>query len=801
MANVNGTDGQFNVQQTRNQQKIQQTKDKIDKVKTTILQLVPNDAATRSKINRIAQELHDYADSHNGAIGQEGFTKLLKQITPENVVGVIMKYNDLYNSSTSMFTDNESLVETIIDETSSSYDDIREALIGDGKGKHKVKGVFTVLLDRAKALGMDDATVNSYRTQFTKALNKELGGTAFLRSSAKMDEIINTVIQSIQNLIDEANKAAKAQTTVKPVPAKAHETRATNIVVTRFNKANTDFNRQMKTDGWAEDVADAMGRIWGNNYADAVRADLKVARKDVEKLKAALAKGDEAFRTEFFNIFGITYNPTNITAYQNAESAYIAASKAKANQDNFNTAFELLLNGKALAAETTSSTTTSIKGDVYTSQRVVKKEEVYAREFNKVAELFDSAVKSDKTGQYAALGVTDGKSYLEKAIEAAGAKGKSIDEKYKVLQNIVSKISQSLAQETKKACGGRSLESIQKQYENCYKAAFGLENDILKRVTDYNISQQKGGGMVKGAVVAIAAIGIGLLTAGTGTAAVAGGAGAATAGGASVATVTAGAVKSGITVAALTAGVEITDRFTSKEALDALKKDGVLAFLEKGCEVTDWKQVATASLVSGAMCIAFAGQSYAITNLTLKAATAAGMSAEASGYTAAALSTAGFVGTGLGTEYIFQGEITVEGATFTVIMALVSGVMQVKQVYKTSQAAKAQAHEQMLQQVADARKALGFEENEFINLDKAEKAYKEIAKLHHPNSSARTGDGAMHDAIFAAAQNAIAWKIDVIGSVHRIFPVSGSTGILLLSFTSEYNSGLQSLVPSQSIPI
>ena len=751
MTNVDKTSGQPRVQQTTSAQKVQKTKEQINQVVNAILEFVPNDAAAKSRITRIAQELNEYADAHNGAVGQEGFTKLMKEITPENVVAVILKYNELFNSSTSTFSDNETLVETILDETASDHEDIREALVGNGTGKNKLRGLFMVLLDRAKQVGMDDATIKSYRQQFKAELDKELGGTAFMRSSSKMDEIINTVIQSIKNHIEENNKAAKANAPQKVVPAKTHQTQATNTIVKRYNKALKDFNQQMKTDGWAEDVADAMGRLWGKNYADAVRKDLKVAKEQVDRLKAALAKGDEAFRAEFLNIFGVSYDPTNITAYQNAEAAYTTALKAKSNEESFKSYFELMLTGKALAAETTSSTTTSIKGDAYTSLKVVKKEEVFEREFNKVAELFDAAVKADKSGQFALLGVTDGKTYVEKAFETAGVKDKSIDEKYKFLQKMVSDISKSLTAETKKACGGRSFDAIQKQYENCYKAAYGLENDILKRVTDYNISQQKGGGAVKGAVVAVAAIGIGVLTAGSGTAAVAGGTGAAAAGGATTATVVSGAIKGAATVAATSAAVEISDRFTSKEALDALRKDGVLAFLEKGCEVTDWKQIATASLVSGAMCLAFAGQSYAITNLTMKVATAAGASAEAAGYTAAALSTAGFVATGLGTEYIFQGEITVEGATFTVIMAFVSGAMQVRQVYKTSQAAKAQT----MENIANARKALGFADDEVINLDKAEKAYKEIAKLHHPNSSARTGDGAMHDAIFATAQNAI----------------------------------------------
>ena len=41
-----------------------------------------------------------------------------------------------------------------------------------------------------------------------------------------------------------------------------------------------------------------MGRLWGKNYADAVRKDLDIADSEVKRLETALAKGDEAFRNE-----------------------------------------------------------------------------------------------------------------------------------------------------------------------------------------------------------------------------------------------------------------------------------------------------------------------------------------------------------------------------------------------------------------------------------------------------------------------------------------------------------------------
>ena len=94
-----------------------------------------------------------------------------------------------------------------------------------------------------------------------------------------------------------------------------------------------------------------MGRLWGKNYADAVREDLKLAKEDINSLKAALAKGDEAFKAEFLRIFKVAYDPANITAYEKAESMYSTALQAKANEDNFKGTFRLLIRSSKLQEE------------------------------------------------------------------------------------------------------------------------------------------------------------------------------------------------------------------------------------------------------------------------------------------------------------------------------------------------------------------------------------------------------------------------------------------------------------------
>ena len=88
MTSIHG-DSSSRVDRTAQAQKIEQTKSEIKKVVNAIIQVIPQDKESLAKIDKIAQELYKFADENRGAVGKEGFTKLLKQITPENVIGVI----------------------------------------------------------------------------------------------------------------------------------------------------------------------------------------------------------------------------------------------------------------------------------------------------------------------------------------------------------------------------------------------------------------------------------------------------------------------------------------------------------------------------------------------------------------------------------------------------------------------------------------------------------------------------------------------------------------------------------------
>ncbi len=116
---------------------------------------------------------------------------------------------------------------------------------------------------------------------------------------------------------------------------------AVNELVREFNQAQRSFNNQLKKDGWAADVADAVSYIWNNdawsatgNTARQVRQDLADYKEKIEGLKVAYKEGEPQFKAKFKETFGIEYNEKNMEAYQSSRdklkhvSTVLATEKA-----------------------------------------------------------------------------------------------------------------------------------------------------------------------------------------------------------------------------------------------------------------------------------------------------------------------------------------------------------------------------------------------------------------------------------------------------------------------------------------
>ena len=663
---------------------------------TTVRPATVKKKPTPKKID-IAKAMMQFAEQNTGAIGKDGFQSLLKQVNKSNVIDVIKQYDKI--------SPKKSIIAMILGETGSNDEEMENALTGKGNGKTAVRGLFTLLLDKAKDVGVDSKTIETYKKEFEKELDAQLGNNSILgqirslvyTDSSKLDTIMRALVQTIDN---QTQLSTDEKVKISNTPATKMQAETNNVLVKRYNTALKNFNAQLKQDGWAGDVADGFSKIWNSdvgdslgistgNTADRVRKDLNACKKDLDALKQARQQGDAAYRAKFQEIFKVAYNPANIVAYQKAEERYIGATKAKAQEDSFKSQFSLLLNAKGLREEGTNMISPTTGGGTYIV--TATKDQVFQREKKKLLDLMGEG----------------GKALLESKYKEAGAK--TNDDKFKVLQTLTKAVATKLGNDTKLACGGASYDSVQRQFDNCYKAAYGLENDIMKRVNDYNISQQKGAGVVKGATVMAIVTACALTGQVEGIVAVAG------------------------VAAGTTAVVEVTDAASQKRNIDAFKKGGLGAYLKSVGENTDWGGIAKASLTSGAMMLAIGGASYPIANLCRISASAAGLTGKALDIATGLGTNAAITGGVLGSQYLMKGEITTEDAVFAVVMAIVGSTIQVLQINKAYAQAESAAVDAHVQNIQDARRTLGFEDGVEITPDMLKQQYKKMALANHPD--------------------------------------------------------------------
>ena len=157
-----------------------------------------------------------------------------------------------------------------------------------------------------------------------------------------------------------------------------------------------------------------------------------------------------------------------------------------------------------------------------------------------------------------------------------------IEKKYEGLKKLAKEIYSQLNAQKVKVCGSnKSFEDVESTYQSAYKAAYGYRNDIMKRVSDYNASQQAGAAAVKAGVVVAATLGAAFT--GGGTLAVAG-------------------VAAGTTVAA-----EVSDKATTGKALDVLREKGLAEYLKTVGDDVDWKTLMKEAVISGG-CVLIGGK-------------------------------------------------------------------------------------------------------------------------------------------------------------------------------------------------
>lgn len=559
---------------------------------------------TALKPKALAQKFKASAEKYWGAVDTEEFQNLLKNVNKDNVIAILKEYDKI--------SPDESFIEMICDEKGNSSDERKAA----------ISNVFNKLLAKAEEAGVD---VSHFKRNFNADLNHQFKKIGFT-DTKKMDEIVNSLIQATENKqqLTAADRAEIANT-----PLSKHHTAADKMLANRINSAQKSFNNQLKQDGWAGDVADFAGKLYGSkNTADNIRKDLSLAKNQFAQLEAAKKQGAAAYEAKFREIFGTEFDAQSIKVYEKKEKVYAEASAHHSLEEYYKDQSSYFLNRKGLTAEYT-----TMPGTVPVTVQSATKEQVYAREVKKFANFLGE----------------DGQKVLADALKNAGLEKADVDKKFAFVQNMAKDIAAQLHKNTLNAGGGKEFKQVQHEYEYSYKAAFGVKNDIMKRVNEYNLSQQAGAGAVKAAVVIGASVA------------------AAFTGGGSL------AVVAGVTAGA-TVATEVTDKFTSGEVIDTLKSDGLAAAIKKGNENTNYTEIFKQAVVSGGMVLIGGG-------------VAKGVQFASKGLTTVQQAAAMFgadVVTGMGAEKLMTGEITVEGTVFNVLLSGAGNIVAVKMAAKAA---------------------------------------------------------------------------------------------------------------------
>ena len=600
------------------------------------------------KGKKLAEEIMLFADKNSSAVSKSEFQEKLnkmKNLSTEGLVKFIRSFDK-----------DESVIELIVDEVGSSKEERKDAC----------KKVLTALTNKAKELGID---TKDFEKQFVKELDYQFNSWGLVNTE-KLDKIINALTQSIEN---RQNFTAEDVEAVQNTPAEAGQEQANNIIENRLEKAYSAFgervgddgkmtdkhevqvpildkngnptgkfetkletyNGQMQRDGIAADIADGVSRIWGSeNTAVKVRKDLKATNEQLKQLEEAKLQGESAYKAKFKEIFGVEYDYANVLAYQKAESIYVNTSVNHEIEKSFNEKFKTLLSSDKLKEEKSSYTSPST--GVAISTVTATKEDVYNREFNNLATFLS---QEDADGN-----VIDGTEFLNNVMEEYGVANGTLEEKFKVLKTLAKQVSKELHSVTLNASGGKEFSEVQAMYDNSYKAAYGVENDIMKRVTDYNVSQEKGAQMVKAGTKL--AISLGAAFSGLGLVGVA----AWTAGG--------------------TVATEVVDRGTSGNALNALREQGVGEYLNTVGKDVDWGAVFKEAAMSGGAVLIGGGVAQGVTAV---------MKGSSSVAQFAAMLGADVI-TDATMEFFTTKQITWQGLVFTVLLSTIGNAVQLKQM-------------------------------------------------------------------------------------------------------------------------
>ncbi len=534
-----------------------------------------------------------------GGVSSKQFKSEYNKLDEKNIIPTINAYNKI--------SPEESLIAAICKERANLSQTRIDA----------VNGITDKLVNLGNKFGVQ---TGHYKEFFDKELNAQFD-TLLPVKVGQIDKISGALVQAIENKKGLTQEERKE---IQNANIKDTQTYTTEILNNSVTKAKKSMQEQANYDGWSAKLGEQIRKLWNSeNQKELVQEDINIFNNQVQELNKRV--GTKDYNKKFKEIFDIEYDPELIAAYKQKEERYVAAALCTGIENNFKKSVSDLLTGMPLKDKFVLAPA-SVTGMVPVLKET--KESIYERNLNSFAEFIGKG------------NVENGKKQIEKNMRDYKVKPESsLEEKYSVMQRMAQRYAKRLGQNTKNATGKKDLSELKREYDNSYYAAFGVKNDIAKRVADYRNSQMWSELLVQDTILGAASIPIWMFTAGTGV----------------IPTLKIAAMHSGAAAA-----VYGTDRLSSKQGMTA----------------KDIKEILKYTAVDGATAIANQLAYKGIEAITSPIAKMSGKSAAK--LTDFALSTVADVAIDSGFEYIATGKITLQGVVYSVAFSAGGYIIDLK---------------------------------------------------------------------------------------------------------------------------
>ena len=546
----------------------------------------------------IANNLKDVLKGFVGAVTNEKFIENYKKINEKNVIPTINAYNKI--------SPDETLIGAICKERANSYK----------SRMNTVSGITDMLVNLGNKTGVQ---TQHYKKHFDEELKSQYETILPVKVN-QLDKISGALIQAIEN---KNSLTEYERNSIKNADIKDTQSYTTKILNNSVKNAQKSMEEQANYDGWSAKLGEQIRKIWNSeNQKELVHEDIKIFDNQVKELDKLV--GTKDYNKKFKEIFDVEYDPELIATYKQKEEKFVAASICSGVENNFNKSVSDLLKNKPLA-DKYNYVPNAIGAAIPILEET--KEQIYERNLNSFAEFVGKG------------NTEEGKKQIEKTMKEYRIKSNSsLEDKYAVMQRMAQKYSRRLHQNTQQATGKKDLKEMKREYDNSYYAAFGVKNDIAKRVADYRNSQMWSELLVQDTILGAVSIPIWMSTAGTGI----------------IPTLKIAGMHS-----AATAALYSSDRFSSK----------------KGMTEEDLKEILKYTAIDGATAIANQFAYKGIEAITSPIAQISGKSAKLTDF---ALSTIADVAIDSGFEYVATGKITLQGVVYSVAFSAGGYIVDLK---------------------------------------------------------------------------------------------------------------------------